>query len=81
MQFDYKKKIITVNTSALVFSVLQNNVDLNRVHIEVDDSTVKRMFMLSDYNKDKLKSYKQYLSAEKDGTSIFIDIIEFKNQS
>jgi hypothetical protein len=79
MQFNYKKDLVTVNTSSLAFSVLENNVDLNRVHIEVDEATGRRMFVLQDYSDNELKSYKQYICAVKNGTSIFIDIIEFNH--
>jgi hypothetical protein len=79
MQFNYKKDLVTVNTSSLCYAITVNNSDLNRVHIEIDDTTGKRMFVLTDYSEDELKSYKQYLSSVKNGTSILVDIIEFNH--
>ncbi|WP_160678731.1 hypothetical protein [Clostridium sp. C8-1-8] len=79
MQFNYKKDIITCNSSALAFSVLRNNVDLNRVKVVLDNETGKRMFVLSDYSMEELEAYKHYVQAVKNGTAIQVDIIEFNH--
>lgn len=79
MQFNYKKDIVTCNTSALVFSVLRNNVDLNRVKVELDNETGRRMFVLENYSEEELETYKSYVQAVRCGTAIFVDIIEFNH--
>ncbi|MBK1809155.1 hypothetical protein JHL18_00640 [Clostridium sp. YIM B02505] len=79
MQFNYKKDIVTINTSSLCFAICRCNSDLNRVHIEVDETTGRRMFVLENYSEDELKSYKKYISAVKNGSSVLVDIIEFNH--
>lgn len=79
MQFNYKNNIVTINTSALAYTVLRNNVDLNRVHIEVDEVTGRRMFVLEDYTEDEKLSYFKYKDAIREGKELLVDIIEFNH--
>jgi hypothetical protein len=79
MQFDYKKDIVTCNSSALCFAIAVNNVDINRVHIEIDNKTGKRMFVLENYSEEELEAYKSYVQAVRCGTSVLVDIVEFNH--
>lgn len=79
MQFNYKKDVITVNTSSLCYMICKCNSDLNRVSIEIDNETGRRMFVLKDSSVDEFRAYKEYINTVKVGGSIFVDIIQFNH--